>query len=71
MRFHFEPSAIEVGPGALGFSRFRRDYKAPLIVLMCAVGVIVLIVCANVDSHPVIPIYHDRQITKLGPDRER
>ena len=30
-----------------------------------------LIVCANVDSHPVIPIYHDRQITKLGPDRER
>jgi 2-phosphosulfolactate phosphatase len=30
-----------------------------------------LAVCASVDSHPVIPIYHDRQITKLGPDRER
>jgi len=30
-----------------------------------------LVVCANVDAHPVIPIYHDRQITKLGPDRER
>ena len=30
-----------------------------------------LAVCANVDSHPVIPIYQDRQITKLGPDRER
>ena len=30
-----------------------------------------LILCANVDSHPVIPIYHDRQITKLGPNRER
>ena len=30
-----------------------------------------LIVCATVDSHPVIPIYHERQITKLGPDRER
>ncbi|HUQ81791.1 MAG TPA: 2-phosphosulfolactate phosphatase [Gemmatimonadaceae bacterium] len=30
-----------------------------------------LIVCANVDAHPVIPIYQDRQITKLGPDRER
>ena len=30
-----------------------------------------LAVCANVDAHPVIPIYHDRQITKLGPDRER
>lgn len=30
-----------------------------------------LIVCAEVDSHPVIPIYQDRQITKLGPERER
>ncbi|HEX6535059.1 MAG TPA: 2-phosphosulfolactate phosphatase [Gemmatimonadaceae bacterium] len=30
-----------------------------------------LTVCAAVDSHPVIPIYQDRQITLLGPDRER
>ena len=30
-----------------------------------------LLVCASVDAHPVIPIYQDRQITKLGPDRER
>jgi 2-phosphosulfolactate phosphatase len=30
-----------------------------------------LAVCAAVDAHPVIPIYQDRQITKLGPDRER
>jgi 2-phosphosulfolactate phosphatase len=28
-------------------------------------------VCAQLDTFPVIPIYHDRQITKLGPDRER
>ncbi|HEU4643711.1 MAG TPA: 2-phosphosulfolactate phosphatase [Gemmatimonadaceae bacterium] len=27
--------------------------------------------CASVDSYPVIPIYQDRQITLLGPDRER
>lgn len=27
--------------------------------------------CARVDSYPVIPVYQDRQITKLGPDRER
>jgi 2-phosphosulfolactate phosphatase len=27
--------------------------------------------CAAVDSYPVIPIYQDRQITKLGPERER
>jgi 2-phosphosulfolactate phosphatase len=30
-----------------------------------------LVVCAQVDAYPVIPIYQDRQITKLGPDRER
>lgn len=30
-----------------------------------------LVVCAAVDSYPVVPIYSDRQITKLGPDRER
>jgi 2-phosphosulfolactate phosphatase len=30
-----------------------------------------LVVCAALDSYPVIPIYQDRQITKLGPDRER
>ncbi len=28
-------------------------------------------ICAEVDSYPVIPIYHDRQITMLGPERER
>ena len=30
-----------------------------------------LIVCASVDAYPVIPIYQERQITKLGPERER
>ncbi|MES2180467.1 MAG: 2-phosphosulfolactate phosphatase [Gemmatimonadota bacterium] len=30
-----------------------------------------LITCGAVDSYPVIPIYQDRQITKLGPERER
>lgn len=27
--------------------------------------------CASVDAFSVIPLYQDRQITKLGPDRER
>ncbi|MFL5576271.1 MAG: 2-phosphosulfolactate phosphatase [Gemmatimonadaceae bacterium] len=27
--------------------------------------------CAAVDSYSVVPIYADRQITKLGPERER
>lgn len=30
-----------------------------------------LVMCAAVDSYSVIPLYQDRQITKLGPDRER
>jgi 2-phosphosulfolactate phosphatase len=28
-------------------------------------------VCASLDAYSVVPIYSDRQITKLGPDRER
>jgi len=30
-----------------------------------------LAVCAAIDSYPVIPLYQDRQITKLGPERAR
>ena len=30
-----------------------------------------LVACAAVDSHSVVPIYQDKQITRLGPDRER
>ena len=30
-----------------------------------------LVACAAIDSYPVIPIFQDRQITLLGPDRER
>ena len=30
-----------------------------------------LALCAGVDSHPVVPIFADRQITRLGPERER
>jgi 2-phosphosulfolactate phosphatase len=30
-----------------------------------------LAACSAIDSHPVIPLYQDRQITMLGPDRAR
>lgn len=30
-----------------------------------------LATCAAIDSYPVIPLYQDRQITKLGPERQR
>ena len=28
-------------------------------------------ICGRVDAYPVLPIYSDRQVTKLGPGRER
>jgi len=30
-----------------------------------------LVVAGTLDAYPVVPIYQDRQITKLGPERER
>jgi len=30
-----------------------------------------LVVCGTLDSHPVVPVYQDRSVTKLGPERER
>lgn len=30
-----------------------------------------LVVCAALDTHPVVPVYQDNQITRLGHDRER
>ena len=30
-----------------------------------------LALCGGVDTYSVVPIYHDRQVTKLGPERER
>ncbi|HEX4934778.1 MAG TPA: 2-phosphosulfolactate phosphatase, partial [Gemmatimonadaceae bacterium] len=30
-----------------------------------------LALCAQLDAFPVVPVYQDRQITKLGPERER
>lgn len=30
-----------------------------------------LTLCAAIDTYPVIPVYADRQITKIGPERER
>ena len=41
---------VLVGAGARGFSRHRETYGRALIVLMAAVTVVILVVCANVSN---------------------
>ena len=74
-------SAIDVNDAALAASLIDRKYGDNLMRLfntaahgraLAAAGFEEdLAACAAVDSYPVIPIYQDRQITKLGPERER
>jgi 2-phosphosulfolactate phosphatase len=73
--------AIDVNDAALAASLIDRKYGDNLMRLfntaahgraLAAAGFEDdLTACAAVDSYPVIPIYQDRQITKLGPERER
>ena len=30
-----------------------------------------LVVCGEIDGYAVLPVFQDRQITKLGPERAR
>ena len=73
--------AVDVNDAALAASLIDRKYGDNLMRLfhtaahgraLAAAGFEEdLTACAAVDSYPVIPIYQDRQITKLGPERER
>jgi 2-phosphosulfolactate phosphatase len=73
--------AVELNDAALAASLLDRRYGDNLMRLfetaahgraLAAAGFEEdLAACAAVDSYPVIPIFQDRQITKLGPERER
>lgn len=74
-------TGIDVNDAALAASLIDRKYGDNLMRLfntaahgraLAAAGFgDDLPVCAAVDSYPVIPVYQDRQITMLGPDRQR
>ena len=47
---NLKQTPVQVVSGARGFSERRADYEKALWVLMAAVGLVILVVCANVSS---------------------
>ena len=49
-RDRFMKGQLLVTSAAMGFSPLRNDFSTPLLVLMCMVGLVLLIACANVAN---------------------
>ena len=50
IREQFMKGTLTVAPAAMGYSPLRNDFSTPLVVLMCMVGLVLLIACANVAN---------------------
>jgi predicted permease len=49
-REQFMKGRLVVTPASLGYSPLRNDFSTALVVLMCMVGLVLLIACANVAN---------------------